>query len=167
MTPHENQEDVLAEQALDAEDLRALGLIRSHLSLVDPVPFGLGERVKFAMTVASLEAEIAHLMSDSLTASATRATEYDRATTVTFESTGLSIMVTLEPVDRDKVRLRGWVTAPGAEVELRERSRSQEAMADDEGRFVFEQVDHGTVHLLIRRHDEPGTRPVITPGIEI
>ncbi|WP_353952241.1 hypothetical protein V6K52_02005 [Knoellia sp. S7-12] len=167
MNTPQNDEEALAAQSLDALDERALALIRTRLDLVDPVPVDLTERVKFAMTVASLEAEIAHLMNDSAMAGATRTTEYDRASTVTFESEGLSIMVTLEPVDRDVVRVRGWVTAPGAEVELRERSRSQEATADDEGRFVFERVDHGTVHLVIRRHDEPGSRPVITPGIEI
>lgn len=166
MTTPENREKALAAMPLDAQDERALALVRAHLELEDPVPVGLTERVKFAMTVASLEAEIAHLMNDNLVG-ATRTTEYDRATTVTFESEGLSIMVTLEPVERDVVRVRGWVTAPGADVELRERSRSQEATADDEGRFVFERVDHGTVHLVIRRHDEPGARPVITPGIEI
>ena len=166
MTTPETREKALAAMPLDAQDERALALVRAHLELEDPVPVGLTERVKFAMTVASLEAEIAHLMNDNLVG-ATRTTEYDRATTVTFESEGLSIMVTLEPVERDVVRVRGWVTAPGADVELRERSRSQEATADDEGRFVFERVDHGTVHLVIRRHDEPGARPVITPGIEI
>lgn len=167
MNAHEQHEEALSAQPLDSADQRALTLIRTHLDLVDPVPVDLTERVKFAMTVASLEAEIAHLMNDGLAVGATRTTEYDRATTVTFESEGLSIMVTLEPVDRDVVRVRGWVTAPGADVELRERSRSQEATADDEGRFVFERVEHGSVHLVIRRHDEPGARPVITPGIEI
>lgn len=166
MTTPEKREEALAAGHIDAHDERALALVRTHLDLVDPVPDDLTERVKFAMTVASLEAEIAHLMNDSL-AGATRTTEYDRATTVTFESEGLSIMVTLEPVERDVVRVRGWVTSPGADVELRERSRSQESTADDEGRFVFERVNHGTIHLVIRRHDEPGARPVITPGIEI
>lgn len=162
----DNREEALAAEPLNAQDERTLALIRTHLDLVDPMPSDLTERVKFSMTVASLEAEIAHLMNDSLVG-ATRTTEYDRATTVTFESEGLSIMVTLEPVERDVTRVRGWVTAPGADVELRERARSQEATADDEGRFVFERVDRGTIHLVIRRHDEPGARPVITPGIEI
>jgi len=160
-------EDVLAAQPLDAVDERALALIRSHLDRVDPVPSDLAERVKFAMTVASLEAEVAHLMNEGALAGSVRTTEYDRATTVTFESDGLSIMVTLEESDRGTTTVRGWVTSPGAEVELRERSRSTETSADDEGRFVFEGVDRGTVHLVIRHHDEPGARPVITPGIEI
>ncbi|EAQ00753.1 hypothetical protein JNB_11279 [Janibacter sp. HTCC2649] len=167
MNAPQNREEALAAQPFDPTDERTLGLIRAHLELTDPVPVDLTERVKFAMTVANLEAEIAHLMNDSALSGATRTTEYDRATTVTFESAGLSIMVTLEPIGNDLTRVRGWVTAPGADVELRERSRTQEATSDDEGRFVFERVEHGTVHLVIRRTDEPGARPVITPGIEI
>lgn len=167
MNAPQHDEDVLAAQPIDADDERALALIRSHLTAVDPVPGDLAERVKFAMTVASLEAEVAHLMSETSMAGTVRTTEYDRATTVTFESDGLSIMVTLEEADRGTTTVRGWVTAPGAEVELRERSRSATTTADDEGRFVFDGVERGTVHLVIRHHDEPGARPVITPGIEI
>lgn len=165
MTPGPG-EDVLAGQPLDADDDRVLALVRMHLDAVDPVPHDLADRVKFAMTVASLEAEVAHLTQDS-PALAVRTTEYDRATTVTFESGSLSIMVTLDEGERSATTLRGWVTAPGAEVELRERSRSSVTVADDDGRFVFEGVERGTVNLVIRLHDEPGSRPVITPGIEI
>lgn len=160
-------EDLLAQQPLDDTDERVLHLVRSHLDTVDPVPTHLADRVKFAMTVASLEAEVAHLMKDSRPLAAVRTTEYDRALTVTFESGSLSIMVTLEESERPGTTLRGWVTSPGAEVELRERSRSSVTVADDEGRFVFDGVERGTVNLVIRQHDEPGARPVITPGIEI
>lgn len=165
-TPHPDEE-VLAAEPMDADDVRALALVRTHLATVDPVPAGLTERVKFAMTVASLEAEVAHIINEGAMAGSVRTTEYDRATTVTFESDGLSIMVTLEEASRGTTTVRGWVTAPGAEVELRERARSTTTSADDEGRFVFEGVERGTVHLVIRHHDEPGARPVITPGIEI
>jgi hypothetical protein len=166
MTPAHG-EDVLAGQPLDVDDERALRLVRTHLDAIDPVPHDLGNRVKFAMTVASLEAEVAHLTHDSLELGAVRTTEYDRATTVTFESGSLSIMVTLDEGERSVTTLRGWVTVPGAEVELREHSRSSVTVADDEGRFVFEDVERGTVNLLIRLHDEPGSRPVLTPGIQI
>lgn len=165
MTPTPD-EDVLAGEPLDVDDDRALRLVRLHLDAVDPVPPDLADRVKFAMTVASLEAEVAHLTHDALEVGAVRTTEYDRATAVTFESGSLSIMVALEESERAARTLRGWVTAAGAEVELRERSRSSVTTADDEGRFVFEGVGRGTVNLVIRLH-EPGSRPVITPGIEI
>lgn len=165
-TPNHNEE-LLASQPMDATDGRALALIRTHLELVDPVPGDLAERVKFAMTVASLEAEVAHLMSGGAMAGSVRTTDYDRATTVTFESDALSIMVTLEESGPGATTVRGWVTSPGAEVELRERARTTTTTADDDGRFVFEGVERGTVHIVIRQQDEPGTRPVITPGIEV
>ena len=111
MTP-DAREEALAGQPLDERDERALRLVRAHLSVLDPVPSGLAERVKFAMTVASLEAEVAHLMQDSHELSTVRTTEYDRATTVTFESGSLSIMVTIEEAVHPTVMLRGWVTAP-------------------------------------------------------
>ena len=47
------------------------------------------------------------------------------------------------------------------------RGDSSAADPDDEGRFVFDGVGRGTVNLVIRLQDEPGARPVITPGIEI
>lgn len=171
MTHQENSgmpdEEALASGALDDQDARALALLRAHLDIVDPVPSGLSERIKFAMTVASLEAEVAHLTADSAVGVAVRTTEYDRATTVTFESQGLSIMVTLEPSERLKTTVRGWVTSPGAEVELRERDRARTTSADDEGRFVFPGIERGTVHLVIRPVGRDHVRPVITPGIEI
>lgn len=167
MSPANQAEDDLAGQPFDADDQRVLALLRGHLTLADPVPGGLAERVKFAMTVASLEAEVAHIINAESMTGAVRATEYDRASTVTFESDGLSIMVTFDDADRGTTTVHGWVTSPGAEVELRERSRSSTTTADDDGRFTFQGVERGTVHLVIRHHDAQGARPVITPGIEI
>lgn len=167
MTSPHNNEELMANQPIDTDDRRALALIRAHLERTDPVPNDLAERVKFAMTVATLEAEVAHLTNDGAFAGSVRTTDYDRATTVTFESDGLSIMVTLEEAERGSTTVRGWVTTPGAHVELRERDRTSDTNADREGRFVFAGVRRGNVHLVIRRPDAPGTRPVITPGIEI
>lgn len=165
--PRPDREDHLAGQPLDLADELALSLVRRHLDAADPVPAGLAERSKFAMTGAALEADVARIVRDPAGAGAVRSTEYDRASTVTFESELVSIMVTLEPTGRDLTTIRGWVTAPGAEVELRERSRSSRTTADDEGRFTFSRVERGTVHLLVRPDGGPGTRPVITPGIEV
>ena len=97
-----------------------------------------------------------------------RTTEYDRATTVTFESDGLSIMVTLEASDRGLERMRGWVTATGrrgrAARAVPHPARPPPTTTDASS---SRRVERGTVHLVIRHHDEPGARPVITPGIEI
>jgi len=160
--------DRLAAEPLDAEDLQALGTLRAIFAASDPVPPGLAERSKFAMTVAALEAEVAQITAAGVEAAGVRATTYDRAQTVTFSSAHLSAMITIELVDGGRARISGWVSADGpTAVELRERSRTQTTETDADGRFRFAQVERGLVHLLLRRLDLPDSRPVITPAIEI
>lgn len=156
-----------AKSPLDADDLRLLDLIRAEAEATDPTPPGLVRRITFAMTVAGLEAEVAELMAEPETVGAVRTTTYERASTITFESSALSVMVTIAPDGYQTWTLRGWLSAPTAEVELRERARTHTTEVDGEGRFVFEGLEAGTVHLVIRRTDDPDARPVITPGIEL
>lgn len=167
MSPQDEREAAVALEPLDADDDRAMRMLRTHWERTDPVPAGLAERVKFAMSMATMEAEVAYLISEGASVGSVRKTEYDRATTVTFESAGLSIMVALEDTDRGRTTVRGWVTSPSAEVELRQRGRSTTTTADEEGRFTFDSVERGSVQLFIQRTGEPGSRPVITPGFEI
>ncbi len=157
--------DSFAEGPLDNDDLMVLQLVKDMLESVDPVPAELTDRAQFAMTVALLHAEVASIVEPELTADAVRATDYDRATSITFVSGGLTVMVTVEQTGAETAMLRGWLTTPGAEVELRERSRTREIIADDEGRFLVEGVSRGLVHLVIR----PGgdAKPVITPTFEV
>ena len=91
---------------------------------LDPVPGDLVDRVKFAMTVAALEAEIAEIVS-SATLETVRGTDYDRADTVTFASDGLSVMVSIEHGATTKADIVGWVSETDVEVELRERGRTR------------------------------------------
>ena len=157
----------LAAEPLDAQDELALATVRSIFAASDPVPPGLTERVKFAMTVASLEAEVAEITRTSAEAVGVRTTVYDRAATVTFSTDTLSAMVTIESVDGVRSRISGWVSDGPTAVELRERSRTQTTETDTEGRFTFVGVERGLVHLVLRRIDLPDSRPVITPAIEI
>ena len=160
--------DRLAEEPLDADDLRALAALRAIVSASDPVPSGLAERSKFAMTVAALEAEVAQITRAGAETAGVRTTTYDRAQTITFTSAHLSAMITIEQVDGGRARISGWVSADGpTAIELRERSRTQSTETDAEGRFRFTTVERGLVHLVLRRLDLPDSRPVITPAIEI
>jgi hypothetical protein len=160
--------DRLAQEPLDADDLRALATLRSIVSASDPVPSGLAERAKFAMTVAALEAEVAQITRASAETAGVRSTTYDRAQTITFSSAHLSAMITIELIDGGRARISGWVAADGpTAVELRERSRTQTTETDSEGRFRFATLERGLVQLLLRRLDLPDSRPVITPAIEI
>ena len=59
------------------------------------MPGDLVDRIKFAMSIASLEAQVAEIVSESAMASV-RVAHSNRADTVTFASDGLSVMVTIE-----------------------------------------------------------------------
>jgi hypothetical protein len=159
--------ETFAEGEIDDLDLRALATLRTVWQASDPVPSGLADRAKFAMTVAALEAEIAEITTTTAELAGVRSTVYDRAGTITFSSDQLSAMITIEAVDAGTARVSGWVTAGPTHVELRERSRTQETTTDDAGRFTFASVERGLVHLVLRRLDDEEGRPVITPAIEI
>ena len=95
MSATPDPETTLAAGALDDVDAHVLDQLRHLHEVVDPPPADLVDRVKFAMTVAALEAEVADIVS-SATLETVRGTDYDRADTVTFASDGLSVMVSIE-----------------------------------------------------------------------
>ncbi|MEP6796804.1 MAG: hypothetical protein ABI890_01595, partial [Lapillicoccus sp.] len=97
--------------AIDDRDLAALAVMRSVYERGDPVPPGLVERVKFAITLDDLEAEVARLQRDSLDALpelVARSDELLKARSVTFTSDTVTTMVTITPIDASTVRLDGW-----------------------------------------------------------
>jgi hypothetical protein len=159
-------ETTLAGGVLDPLDARVLDRLRHLHELLDPVPADLVDRVKFAMSVAALEAEVAEIVS-SATLETVRGTEYDRADTVTFASDGLSVMVSIEHGATTKVDIIGWVSEAEVEVELRERERTRTAVVDEEGRFTFSGVERGLVSFVLRRRADSSAPPIITPAIEL
>lgn len=159
-------EAALAAAPLDDVDAQVLDDLRHLYEGVDPVPGDLTDRVKFAMTVAALEAEVAEMVS-SATLETVRGTDYDRADTVTFASDGLSVMVTIEHGTSTRSDIIGWVSESEVEVELRERGRTRTAVVDDEGRFTFTGVERGLVNFVLRRRADPSAPPIITPAIEL
>jgi len=156
----------LAAQPLDAVDAHLLDVLRHVHHDLDPVPADLVDRVKFAMTVAALEAEVAEIVSGA-TLETVRGTDYDRADTVTFASDGLSVMVSIEHDATTTVDIVGWVSEADVEVELRERGRTRTTVADGEGRFTFVRVERGLVNFVLRRGSGATTPPIITPAIEL
>jgi hypothetical protein len=156
----------LAAGALDDVDAQLLEQVRRLHEAVDPVPADLVDRVKFAMSVAALEAELAEIVS-SATLETVRGTDYDRADTVTFASEGLSVMVTIEHGRSTRADIAGWVSQGEVEVELRERGRTRTTMVDEEGRFTFTGVERGLVNFVLRKRDDTEAPPIITPAIEL
>ena len=159
-------EITLAAGALDDVDAHLLGQVRHLHEALDPAPADLVDRIKFAMSVAALEAEVAEIVS-SATLETVRGTDYDRADTVTFASDGLSVMVSIEHGPSTRADIVGWVSEADVEVELRERGRTRTALVDEEGRFSFTAVERGLVNFVLRRHGDSGAPPIITPAIEL
>ncbi|WP_330475783.1 hypothetical protein [Terrabacter sp. C0L_2] len=159
--------------AIDARDIANLGHVRDLFAHADPVPSDLAERVKFAITVHALHAEVAELMDSALltTRGAEAKVEPTPTESVTFTAASMSLMVTAAPMDsdetEDRVRVDGWVTTPGARVEAVTSEGSSSVISDANGRFVLDDLPHGPVHFVVTDPGNDDTRPVITPTIQI
>ena len=156
--------------SIDDYDLEILSEIRGLYETVDPVPDGLTERLKFALTVQALHADVAELTQTPLAAS--RASEdvegAEVAQTITFASGALSLMVSLADKTVEGVTVDGWVTRGGATVELQVRNQVISAVADEHGRFVMEAVPRGPGNFVIWPDPAAaGASPVVTPTIEL
>lgn len=166
MNTSPDPETTLAAGALDAVDAQLLEQLKHLHEVLDPAPADLADRVRFAMSVAALEAEVAEIVS-SATLETVRSTDYDRADTVTFASDGLSVMVSIEHGPSTRADIVGWVSEGNVEVELRERGRTRTTMVDEEGRFSFTAVERGLVNFVLRRRGDPEAPTIITPAIEL
>ena len=162
--------EALESAPIDDADGRALATLRRIYEAGDPVPPSLLDRVKFAITLDDLEAEVARLQREAVPElHAARSEDVLKAQTVTFTSETLTTMVTITPLPTNGVRIDGWAS-PGAflDVELRIGDETRHVVADEDGRFVFEQVAHGLAQLVLRQNGGgEGDHAVITPAIEI
>src|SRR4051794_6186896 len=159
--------------AIDARDLANPGHVRDLFAHADPVPGDLAERIKFAITVHALHAEVAELMDSSLltTRGADTKVEPTPTESVTFTAASVSLMVSAGPSDSDdtgdRVRVDGWVTTGGAQIEAVTTEGSATAISDANGRFVLDDLPHGPVHFVVTDPGNHDVRPVITPTIQI
>jgi hypothetical protein len=156
--------------AIDGQDLRHLGQLRGLFAHADPMPHDLTERIKFALTVHALHAEVAELMDSALlTTRGEAAVESAPIESVTFRAAVVSLMVTANESNLEgRVRLDGWVTVPGAAVEVVTADGSTTLKSDANGRFVLDDLSHGPVHfVIVIDPEDERSRPVITPSIQI
>jgi hypothetical protein len=158
--------DELAAGPLDDADARVFAQLAELYDTLDPVPAGLVDRVQFAITLDALHAELAELQrSGDLVGVRSETTE---AQNITFTSTNLTTMVTITPLSSDRIRIDGWV-APGAgvAVELRRSGSVEHTVADDDGRFVFDDVPRGMAQFVLRPPESSQQPPVVTPAVEL
>ncbi len=162
--------------AIDARDIANLNQVRDLFRHADPVPSDLAERIKFAITVHALHAEVAELMDSSLltTRSVDAKVEPTPTDSVTFTAAAVSLMVSAGPAESDaiddadeRVRVDGWVTTPGAQIEAVTTEGSSTVISDANGRFVLDDLPHGPVHFVVTDPGNEDMRPVITPTIQI
>jgi hypothetical protein len=160
--------DAESYEPMDDLDFEILDGIRELCRRADPMPADLPERVRFALSMRRLEAEVARIVAEEEPRlAAVRGAEHSR--TVTFDSDSLTIMIRIEHGKDGTVRIDGWLAPPQRrEIELQLTGPPQHVTSDDQGRFVFPRVPHGTARLVVSApEDGPGStgRLVMTPQL--
>lgn len=152
------------QQPMDELDDEILEQVQDLFDALDPPPADLMEEVVVAISLAALDAEIATLQDESelmLRTSGAASTD-----AVTFTGSSVQLMVSTSEEEGDTMRIDGWVTGGGVEVELMRGTDSTTAVADAHGRLVWRRVPRGQVRFLIHP-TASGARPVLTPVIEL
>jgi hypothetical protein len=161
----------LAGQPIDDIDHRTLRRLAGVLTRHDPVPDGMIERMKFALTLNELHAEVAELQRSEGLAASVRGNEVvgpSAAQTITFSSESLTVTVSIGNVGVDRVRIDGWV-APGEniEVEVKLPDGTYRTTTDSAGRFVFESVPRGAACFVLHPPAGSSQLPVVTRSMEL
>jgi hypothetical protein len=157
----------LANEPLDVHDARILSRIARLYDELDPVPADLVERLRFAISLDALEVELAELQLSSGELLAARAEATSAVKTLTFSSDSLTTTVNISSDGPDRIRIDGWIAPAGVSVvELHQGSLVRQVPADEDGRFVFTDVEHGLTRFLIRPQSVDAL-PVATPAVEI
>jgi hypothetical protein len=147
---------------LDGTDLSTLDDLRCAWDLADPVPGGLLDRVRFALSVDDLHAEVGRIT--ELVGAGARGAELARS--ITFDGASLAVVISVSPAGESEVRVDGWVAPAGAyDAELRVDGEKLTTTSDEHGRFAFARVGRGPVQLLVT--EVAGGRALITPAVVV
>lgn len=148
---------------MDSLDDVVLSQIASLFDALDPPRHDLANDMLLAMSMVALDAELATLADESvLSLRTSSATPTD---TVTFTSSALQLMVSATP-EGGALRVDGWITGGGLEVELIAGDSSHTATSDVHGRLVWRAIPRGPLRFLMHP-GEKDARPVLTPVIEL
>lgn len=172
--PHGLSEELesAALRPLDAVDDRLLAEVGQLLTEADPVPADLVDRIRFSLALDEMYAEVAQLSRMPLDSVAVRGDQAAgmRTETLTFSAERLTAMVTVTRPAPDRIRVDGWLAPPGVmRVHLRMQEGSQDAIADESGRFVFEGLPEGFAQLAFHSHPDRGDDDpvVVTPLFQL
>ena len=144
------------DEPLTEADFLLLDEIRRLTEADDPVPDELVPIIRFALEMRNLDEEVSWLSAASSARAEVRGEVEDGvgARTITFEGDGdsLTIMVRISGgADARGVRIDGWLAPPaGHRVELRTPAGELATVADEQGRFVLDDVPHGLAQLVVR-----------------
>lgn len=155
-----NDRDDAGMAPFDDTDAALMRSLREVVDRLDPTPAGMTDRVKFALTVQALHAEVAELTrgADALTRGDDD--EPDQTMTMTFSTDTVSVMVTVTEEDPDMTRIDGWLTCEQADVALVRPGRPEQRVSVSDGRFVLTGVPAGSARLVVYPAD---ARTVVTP----
>ena len=142
---------------LDPDDLRLLDELRDLHTALDPMPPELVACAQFAVDLDP-GFDIARLEPTAALAG----TRGESARHITFDcGDELALMVQLQVHDDGHLRIDGWLTPPGGELELRTATSTVPVEISSSGRFVVDDVEPGLVQFVVRTSG----RTVATPAI--
>ena len=159
------------EALIDEVDVANLEAVRELYDQLDPMPTGLVDRVRFAVALEHMDAEVAKLVeADALTGVRAALGTAEEARTIIFESKTVTVMVSVSPAGGDMVRIDGWLTPEEPyRVEVRTPDTQFQTTADATGRFSVAELPRGVFRMVIRPpNSNAGSNSspvVITPSV--
>jgi hypothetical protein len=140
---------------MDATDEEILNRLRDMYGQYDPVPPDLAHWVAGLVVLGDFDVEICRLTAE-LPALMARGPD-STTTTVTFESSDVTIMLRLDRRADGTLRIDGWLApAAACDIDLRTEVALLSTRSDDNGRFSFDPAPQGLAHLLVRGPTTPG-----------
>jgi hypothetical protein len=149
---------------LDGADHALLDEIADLYSAVDPVPAGLAERIRFAVSLDEIDVEMLRLVQETTLAAGARGA----GRIFTFAGRAVTLTVRIVGLNGETVRLDGWLAPPAAyRITLRAQHGHADRTADEDGRFVFEETRAGLAQLVVRLADgaQQAANALATPAV--
>lgn len=172
--PDDRDEIAYAAQQLDETDDAVLAAMAALYAEADPMPDGLVERIQFELTLDALHTEVATLTRLDLAGSGARGAtgptaEPEAVRTITFTAEAVTTMVTITTQPGGTVRVDGWaVPGAGLRIEVLLAGETRQTEADDDGRFVVDDLPAGLAKFALHLDGPDGAAAsVVSPTIEL